>query len=304
MAFSMLENVVGRFCYLNGERIAYDSEVGRSLFLPVEETIYYESIRVLDGVMLFFEDHMLRLYSSIEKEQRLSEATVYFPDAEQIYAMSVLLIQDDEHNVRDGNLRVVICGSRTLIYLSDMKLPLDADYQNGVVTVTLSWERVSPQVKVFRGDYKAAVAKKLETGTPQGVPYEVLLTNSAGEITEGGRSNFFVLLDNVVYSPPEELILIGITRKYVQKAIREAGFSFEERLFTLAEILRLRGEGAEPVLFLTSSPFDILPVRFVDNVEVLDSGGAELTVLERIRQAYRKFQQGYIYFHSPELPDE
>lgn len=68
MSFPMLENPSGDFCYYNGKKVLFSTAEGQSLrFLePVSDITYYESIRVKDGVLLFYENHMLRLLTSIE----------------------------------------------------------------------------------------------------------------------------------------------------------------------------------------------------------------------------------------------
>lgn len=55
MPFPMLENPSGEYCIFNGERIPLDSTIGASLSQPISDIIYYESIRLRDGILVFLK---------------------------------------------------------------------------------------------------------------------------------------------------------------------------------------------------------------------------------------------------------
>lgn len=303
MSFPMLENESGDFCYLNGQKVLYSSNEARDLTKPVSDFIYYESIRVEEGILLFFENHMLRLMNSIAAKEG-------FPvDTDTIFDTAMRMLNEAEPAVTEGNIRVVLTHDKTLIHFSHVFYPSVELYREGITTGVLFWERLDPHVKILRGEYKAAIAAKMSEETLFGLPYEVLLENSEGKLTEGGRSNFFVLSKGVVYSPPEELILIGITRRYVLGAIRNTGFKVEEKMFSLAELVRMRDEAGSadeaPALFVTSSPFDILPVRSIGSEVFQSSANPDL---KRISDAYREIVKAYILSRSSDkklnTPDE
>ena len=289
MSFPMLENPSGDFCFYNGKKVLYSSDEGQSLLNPVSDIIYYESIRVKDGVLLFFENHMLRLLTSIG-------ALENFPlDTDVLYDLSMKLLRESEPQVTDESIRIVVTNCTNLIHFSHgLKVPSDAK-ENGVTASILNWERLDPHVKVFRDDYKAAVARKFSETTTNGSAFEVLLTDHKDQITEGSRSNFFVLYHGVVYSPPEKLILIGITRRYVLKAVRKAGLVYKESLFSLADLVRMRDEAKDSTdsiaLFITSSPFDILPLHFVGEETFQSAQNADLI---RISEIYQDIVSQYI----------
>ena len=293
MSFPMLENPSGEYCYCNGHKVLYTSDEGRSLFEPIDDLIYYESIRFQKGILLFFEDHMLRLLMSIQKKENFQINT------EKIYDDAVGLIHEAGLDEEDGNIRVVVTTARILIHLSHVFYPTKDLNRDGIATSVLTWERLDPHVKIFRQAYKMTVAEKLQTPSSFGLPYEVLLTDHSGKITEGSRSNFFVLLKGTVYSPPEELILIGITRKYVLQAVRQAGLVYKEAMFSLEELIALRdsdpNHNGSPALFVTSSPFDILPVHAVENEEF---SSAQNMDLHRISEYYQRIVQMYIASHK------
>ncbi len=291
MAYPLVEGNIGSYCTLNGEKVAFDAPEASRLFIPTEEITYYESVRFQQGILLFWEDHMQRLKKSVEAKEDFP----IDPDTYHFAAESMIW----ESGMSDGNVRIVITKSLWLVYLSNMTYPTEEMYKEGIVTTNLQWERVEPHVKVFRGDYKKAVAEASSRETAFGMPYEVILSGKDGKLVEGGRSNFFVLYKDTVYSPSEDLILIGITRKYVKDAIAESGLALEEGAFSLEELVRMEKEEddgpPELALFVTSSPFDILPVHSVEDYEFRSS---ECPKLLGLMESYQKIVHRYIELHK------
>ena len=291
MAYPLVEGNIGKYCTLNGEKVDFDSLEGQNLFVPTDDITYYESIRFQEGVLLFWEDHMERLRKSVEAKEDFP----IDPDTYHFAAQSMVW----DSGMADGNVRVVLTKNLWLVYFSNMTYPTPQMYQEGIVTTNLQWERVEPHVKVFRGDYKKAVAEASARETRFGMPYEVILSGKDGKLVEGGRSNFFVLRKDTVYSPSEDLILIGITRKYVKEAIEKAGLTLAEGAFSLDELVRMESEEddgpPELALFVTSSPFDILPVK---SVEGFLFRSAKCGKLIRLMESYQKIVHQYIDMHK------
>ena len=291
MAYPLVEGNIGKYCILNGRKVDFDSAEGQELFVPTDDITYYESIRFQKGVLLFWEDHMERLRKSVEAKENFP----IDPDGYRFVAESMILSEE----MSDGNIRVVLTKENFLIYFSNMSYPTPQMYQEGIVTTNLQWERVEPHVKVFRGDYKKAVAEASSRETRFGQPYEVILSGKDGKLVEGGRSNFFVLHKDTVYSPSEDLILIGITRKYVKEAIGKTGLTLAEGAFSLDELVRMESEEddgpPELALFVTSSPFDILPVRSIEDHAFRS---ADCKKLQALMKNYQKIVHKYIRQHK------
>jgi branched-chain amino acid aminotransferase len=291
MAYPLVEGNIGEYCSLNGNKVLFDSPEGSRLFLPTDEITYYESVRFQEGVLLFWGDHMERLHKSVAAKENFP----IDPDTYRFIAENMIW----ESGASDGNVRVVITKTKYLIYFSNMTYPTPEMYKEGIVTKSLTWERVEPHVKVFRGDYKKAVADAQNTKTSFGMPYEVILRGNDGKFVEGGRSNFFVLHKDTVYSPSEDLILIGITRKYVKDAIKDAGLKLQEGAFTMEDLVKMEKEEddgpPELGLFVTSSPFDILPVESIDDVKFRS---AQCPKLQDLMASYQKIVHEYIDTHA------
>jgi D-alanine transaminase len=90
---------------------------------------------------------------------------------------------------------------------------------------------------------------------------EALLVKENGEVTEGSVANAMAVINGrIVTHPANHEILCGITRMTVLQLAREAGFTVEERPFTLKELLHQAEEA-----FLTGTTTNVLPIIAVDN---------------------------------------
>mgnify|MGYP003410136774 CR=1 FL=1 len=108
---------------------------------------------------------------------------------------------------------------------------------------------------------------------------------------EGSKSNFFAIIGNEVYSAPDSKILIGITRQRVLSSLEKVGCKLVTDMFTLAELSNMREEVA---LFISSTPFDILPIASVDDIEFSSTSNLKLQQIMRI---YSDITNNYINDH-------
>ena len=84
-----------------------------------------------------------------------------------------------------------------------------------------------------------------------------------GNITEGAASNVFVVIDNLVKTPPlSKKILSGVTRKYVIYLLKSKNISFSEEEINIKDLF-LADE-----VWMTSSTKEIQPVAKVNNKDL------------------------------------
>jgi len=147
-------------------------------------------------------------------------------------------------------------------------------YSEGVKTISVPYERLFPNAKTLNmlASYLAYKQAK-EQGC-----YEAVLINRLGNILEGTRSNFFAIKGKVLFTPPAEEVLEGVTRQTVIAVAQKAGFTVEERSLPFAEIVRYEG------VFLTSTSAKILPIRQID-----DHGFEIPEKLRELMRAYDTF---------------
>jgi len=196
MAYPLMEHLTGKGFLYCGKYYRVSSELTESLQKPVDCRIYYETIRVKDSVLLFVEDHLARLVKSVKGLEN-------FPvDTKKILTEAYSLIDMD--NITDGSIRIVLTNEVLLIHEADITIPGKELFDNGINTSILNWERKTPNLKIFRGDYKTTVNAKFKEENDHGLPFELVLTDNEGRLYEGSMSNLFVIRDGKVYSAPDE----------------------------------------------------------------------------------------------------
>lgn len=280
MAYPLLENPIGDIYLFDDNFIESNSDAAKALREPSDEVTYYETLRVKEGIPLFFEDHLARLVKSVKGIENFDF------DPDYVKASSIKFINKYDANL-DGSLRVILTKTHLLIHAVDVGIPTNEDFENGINTLSFKWERVDPNLKVFRGDYKNAVAKRFNDTNSYGKPYELILVDNNDKLYEGSKSNLFVVKGNTVYSAPDEKILIGITRNRVMKALKDTNAEFKIGMFSLEELKNDK----EAAVFVSSTPFDILPVAHIDDVK-FNFKSNEL--LMKIMSSYKTFVDEYI----------
>ena len=282
MAYPLMEHLSGETFFYNGSLHNVSEPLAEELSRPSELRTYYETVRIMDGVLLFVEDHLSRLVKSVAGLEDFPVDTCMILDNAYSFIKS--------QGISEGNIRIVLTNSQLLIHKVDIKLPTEEMFRSGINTSLLKWERQTPNIKVFRGDYKTTVNNKFSEENGHGLPFELVLADNEDRLYEGSMSNLFVIKDGKVYSAPDSKILIGITRRRVIEALDRAGTELAEGMFRLDEL-----SGTDCALFVSSTPFDILPVRYIDGYS-FDS--ADNAMLQQIAREYRESTREYIEAHK------
>lgn len=213
---------------------------------------FYEVIRLVDGVALFFEEHMERLWTSMKllgyrqvfDDQLIKEHISRLLDANQAYNYNVKIIVNNLDGPR-ANL---------FVYYIQSSYPEDILYQQGVPAILYRAERRNPNAKLIAADFRLRINQSLR----EAQAYEALLVNPRGEITEGSRSNLFFVKGNTLYTPPARRVLEGITRKYIIKLSSQLGYRLVEEPVDLDFLKDVEG------VFLTGTSPKVLPIASID----------------------------------------
>ena len=129
-----------------------------------------------------------------------------------------------------------------------------------------------------------AFAQKAKDFIKNSNAFEAILVNKDGNITEGSRSNIFFVKSDVVFTPPENIILPGITRKKVLgicNFLNQSVFIENISYINISEF---------DSAFLTGTSRKIVPVKFIDNIEF--EAGSDL--LKKISRLYDNLVGEYI----------
>ena len=96
MAYPLMEHLIGKGFLYCGKYYRVSSELTESLQKPVDIRIYYETVRVKDGVLLFVEDHLQRLVNSVKGLENFPVNTSsILAEAYSFIDMDGMLIEDD-----------------------------------------------------------------------------------------------------------------------------------------------------------------------------------------------------------------
>jgi branched-chain amino acid aminotransferase len=126
----------------------------------------------------------------------------------------------------------------------------------GVNVGVISAEREIPNAKIKGTDARQKANDFLRKNNDF---YEVLLVDKNNNITEGSKSNFFYIKDNIVYTAPVNLILPGITRKYIIKALENMNIKLKEQALCLENIRDIDSA------FICGTSPGILPINMVND---------------------------------------
>ena len=214
------------------------------------EHYVYEVFRVIDGIALFLEDHLDRLYHTVELSGYPRHLVpVNFTD--QVYQLI------GAHSLVEGNIKVVVLpdGQNStadfLIYIMEHQYPTHNDFLSGVPVGLHRGVRVNPNAKIMDTQLRsnANLVKQ------QNEVYETLLVDTDNCITEGSRSNVFFVKNGMLVSPPLQDILPGITYKQVFLICNRLGiFINQERVFANS-LPQFDG------VFITGTSRKVLPVN-------------------------------------------
>ncbi|MDP4145971.1 MAG: aminotransferase class IV [Bacillota bacterium] len=220
----------------------------------------YEVIRIIDGVPLFLEKHLERLINSANITGLKLSLNI-----DQINERLVKLIE--ANGVSLGNAKIVFSfeneSNNCTFYAYYLKhqYPTDEQYKNGVNTILYHGERENPNAKVVNVNFRKMVDEKIR----EKQVYEAILVDRNGNITEGSKSNIFMIKNNEVYTAPVEAVLPGITRDTIIAVCQEAGYKLTEKKVHYTELNDLDG------LFISGTSPKVLPIKRVADKEFKSS---------------------------------
>lgn len=214
--------------------------------------VIYEVIRIINGVPLFIEQHMERLKTSAA----LLHTTLADDYLEQILQGIMSLIKANNYPLKNIKLLVTIKNNELnyFIYFIQSTYPSLEMYSNGVSATFAHMERSNPKVKQVNLIFKQKIAALLETKDA----FEAILVNNDGYITEGSRSNIFILKGRSAITPLSKDILSGVSRESIIQVCRDMHIPIEEKLLSVEDVL-----SADAVFMCGTSP-KILPFSSID----------------------------------------
>ncbi|HUW06294.1 MAG TPA: aminotransferase class IV [Williamwhitmania sp.] len=255
------------FCIVNGEVVPSSQQ--HDLFS--EHTVVYEVIRIVGGRPLFFRQHMLRLENSC----RIANVVLVWSSLQIRHAIQNLVFANNAQNV---NLKIEVfvhsgCPCYQM-FLIPSSYPEEALYNHGVSVGLLQAERANPNAKILNRPFVSHANELMKKNNW----YEVLLVNGEGEVTEGSRSNFFLIEKTSIITPPLKSVLPGITRQMVLKIALELGLEVKEISVPAAALSNYQAA------FLSGTSPGILPIATIDDIAYSPINPTYL----KLREAYNQ----------------
>ena len=259
----------------------------RQIFSEITGRSIYEVIKLIDGIPLFFEDHMERM-----KQSALHMDVDLRKPSEDIRSEIALLVE--KNRLSNINVKLVFTEKGTqqefLTYFIRQYFPDKNDYLNGARTILYSGERKDPHVKTVGSSFRDRVRSLREAVGA----YEALLVNEYGHISEGTRTNIFFLVHDQLYTSPSAEVLLGVTRRNVLNVCRRLKISVKERLLHQNDLQHLQGA------FITGTTIDVLPIAYIDDLYL---ASVRQPVIVKIAEEFAAEVTNYIRMRTPNPSD-
>lgn len=234
-------------------------------------TSIYEVIRIIDGKPLFLKLHLKRMNNSA----KITNLKLWL-DEENIRNNILKLIKANE--VFIGNIKIVFNFSEKntfLAYFLPYKYPSQENYKKGVDTIFYHGERENPNAKVMNYEFRAKVDSMIKEKNV----FEAILVDDSGNITEGSKSNIFMIKGNNIVTAPLKNVLPGTTRKVVMDLCSKMGLEVLEEDVNYKDISKF------DALFISGTSPKVLPIKKVGNIKFNSSNNK---ILLKIIKVYDK----------------
>jgi branched-chain amino acid aminotransferase len=241
----------------------------------------YEVFKIVAGIPLFFEDHYQRMLRSMKLSGFVSQAE----PAEAYLARIKTLCETNQKFFGNMELRISCREDQSISSLGFIPhhYPDPLAYINGVAVATLKSERNNPNAKIKHTETRMQANAYLAAHPV----FEVLLVNSDKQITEGSRSNVFFIRKNQVFTAPESMVLMGITRNYVIEALKRLNISLIEKAVCVNELADF------DAAFICGTSPGVLPLSKVDAIELEVSNA----LLRQVILTFNDLVQEYLSGH-------
>jgi len=255
----------------------------------------YETVRVYDGIVFMFEEHLRRFERSAAM---ISLTTPLTESALRAAVMETL----EKNDLKDASVRIsltrgagplgldpALCPQPTLVIYAHPFSQYPAGlYEEGVRVMIARTRRnyreaLNPQIKSH--NFLNNILAKIES--KNGDYFEAIMRNIEGHLAEGTVTNVFFVKHGILCTPDIEVgLLDGITRGLLLRLALEVGMKVREGRFRPGDI-----KNADEV-FISNSLMEVMPVTYV-GTEMIAAGKVGHWTL-KLLEAYRGAVQEYI----------
>jgi branched-chain amino acid aminotransferase len=137
---------------------------------------------------------------------------------------------------------------------------IERNLAEGVTLAIVPTRRVPPQCLETRAKVTSRMNQILAELEADAMNSFSLMLDVHGNVAENSIANFFIVKDGVLWTPPAQNILEGITRSVVFELSSRLKLPLEERHFSLYDLAQ------SEEFFITSSATCVTPVREVNGI--------------------------------------
>jgi branched-subunit amino acid aminotransferase/4-amino-4-deoxychorismate lyase len=265
------------YAVVNGERLPIN-QAHISLFNKAYYSSFgvYETAKVDRGRPFYLEDHLRRLHHSA--------GIIELPLAAGVPALAGWFEQLRQvEPLATWTLKIIALGA-----LDAAESPLIAMQAEPLATYPAAFYESGASAILYEGQRHLPDCKSLNTlvnylarrSATQAEALEGLL-HHGGFITEGSRSNLFVVRQGQLLTPPRHQVLSGITRDLIIQVMRDTAYPVVES--PVAVDLSLYEE-----IFISSTSMHVMPITHLDGQAV---GRGQVGPVTRLAMA--RFNQRY-----------
>ncbi len=240
-------------CYHNGQFIPQTSASVSTTDLGFTRGYAaFELIRTYGYTPFYLKEHLERF------ENNAKALLLSYPNHVEKIVYQLI----EKNNCPDLVIRLYLSEdesgkSHFLILADPIQVPPKEQYENGISVITSAYTRHFHLVKSTC--YLAAILALKEANNQK--KEDALFKNSQGHLLELTKSNFFAVIDGILYTPKEG-ILFGITRAIIINLANELSIPIKEAEIPISLIPNMSEA------FSTSTIREILPITQIDSQKI------------------------------------
>jgi D-alanine transaminase/branched-chain amino acid aminotransferase len=280
---------MGEYFFLNGKIVK-----ARDAFLHITDLALLRGFGVFDfcrtqlGEPFLIDKYLDRFFNSAKSiDLKIPYAKEFIKDS--IYQLL------KKNGILESGIRMVLTGGYTengftpgdpnfFILIEKINFPDTSYYEGGVNLIFHEHQRELSHIKSINYLTPISIRKRIKKENA----YDVLY-HSKGHVLEVSRSNIFIVRDNIIVTPSEN-VLKGITRATVLSLAAE-NFKIEERDISIEELYQ-----ADEV-FMTGTTKRVLPVRKIDDHLFINGKSGRVT--QTLKSLFQDFENSYTPFPDP-----
>ncbi len=267
------------FVIINGEIVPKDSAnisvFNKALFF---DFAVYDSMKIVKGKSFFPKFHVARLLESA----RVLELIHPFTQDEIISWIDLLI---EKNNLKDSLIRMLLIGAassdeKPLLFLFPVGLTFysSKEYNSGIKVITYVGERLVPESKSKNLLLNFLAYREATRHNA----HDALLVDSNGFLSEGTRTNFFAVKNNILYTAPSSKVLEGVIRKIVLELARANNINVVEEEISYSNL------NDYDEFFISSTSMSILPIRQINEDINREVGPITKQLILLLREYYQK----------------